>query len=321
MNKTLFGLVLLLAFAFESQATIVTGIITNSAGTAINCKVNFTKLGTTAGDGMVMTRSDMFQRETVAATGAFSIDLTAGLYMMSLFDGTIFRQHILSVAATDAYYTTLQVWKMDWYVSNGANLTNIAAANIAAYGTLPVLNAASLTNIPATGLSSAVLRLLATNNAASLTNIPATGLTSAVLMRLATNNAVGLTNITASSTNADTATIATWVTGNGAALTNQIGAQAYLTVNGATDGIQVAFRAVAAQTNPVFAVQTSVADSVFAVGPQGALFLATNAVSGWPTNANTFGGAAFVNSNSTVFLLTSGPNTKAWALTNKIAGP
>jgi hypothetical protein len=297
MNRLLFSIGLLLAFAFSAQATIVTGTVTNAAGAAVSCKVNFVKLGTEAGDGMIMTRQDMFQRETVTATGAFSIELTPGTYLMSLFDGTIYRQRILTVTGTTADYHALTSWYDETVPQNGA----------------------SITNIPTTGLTSAILRSLATNNASTLTNIPATGLSSAVLIKLATNNAASLTNITASSTNADTATIATWVTGNGAALTNQVGSQGYLTVNGASDGIEVAFRAFAAQTNPVFAVQSSGAANLVSVGPQGALFLATNAVADWPTNADTYGGAAFVNSNATVFLLISGPNSRAWTSTNKIA--
>lgn len=49
------------------------------------------------------------------------------------------------------------------------------------------------------------------------------------------------------------------------------------------------------------------------------VFLSTNDVSVWPTAAQLPGQAVFVNSNGTIYLLTSGPNTTTWAATNKIA--
>lgn len=45
----------------------------------------------------------------------------------------------------------------------------------------------------------------------------------------------------------------------------------------------------------------------------------TNALSTWPTAASNPGGATFVNSNGTVFLLISSPGGTAWTSTNKIA--
>jgi len=48
---------------------------------------------------------------------------------------------------------------------------------------------------------------------------------------------------------------------------------------------------------------------------------ATNHTSKWPTSARSHGGYAIVNSNATVYILTSTPNSTAWAATNKIAGP
>jgi hypothetical protein len=47
----------------------------------------------------------------------------------------------------------------------------------------------------------------------------------------------------------------------------------------------------------------------------------TNALSAWPKAPASPGGYAVVNSNATVYMLTSTPNGTAWALTNKIAGP
>lgn len=47
--------------------------------------------------------------------------------------------------------------------------------------------------------------------------------------------------------------------------------------------------------------------------------LATNAVAMWPTNAPSSGACLFVNSNGTVYLLTSAPGSTAWAETNKLA--
>lgn len=50
-------------------------------------------------------------------------------------------------------------------------------------------------------------------------------------------------------------------------------------------------------------------------------FMPTNALSTWPTAPQTRGGAAVVNSNATVYILTSTPAGLTWAATNKIAGP
>ena len=47
----------------------------------------------------------------------------------------------------------------------------------------------------------------------------------------------------------------------------------------------------------------------------------TNALSAWPTAPLTPGGYAIVNSNATVYILTSTPAGSTWAATNKIAGP
>lgn len=47
----------------------------------------------------------------------------------------------------------------------------------------------------------------------------------------------------------------------------------------------------------------------------------TNAQASWPTSASTPGGYALVNSNATVFLLTTAPASTAWAATNKLGGP
>lgn len=54
---------------------------------------------------------------------------------------------------------------------------------------------------------------------------------------------------------------------------------------------------------------------------EGAFQLATNALSNWPTSAATPGGCAFVNSNATVYLITSAPGSTTWGTTNKLAGP
>lgn len=48
-------------------------------------------------------------------------------------------------------------------------------------------------------------------------------------------------------------------------------------------------------------------------------FLSTNALSTWPPAPQSRGGAAMVNSNGTVYILTSAPASLTWAATNKIA--
>jgi hypothetical protein len=47
----------------------------------------------------------------------------------------------------------------------------------------------------------------------------------------------------------------------------------------------------------------------------------TNAISTWPAVAATPGGYAIVNSNASVYLLTSTPDSTTWAATNKLGGP
>jgi hypothetical protein len=47
----------------------------------------------------------------------------------------------------------------------------------------------------------------------------------------------------------------------------------------------------------------------------------TNALDNWPTAAASAGGWSIQNSNATVYILTSTPNSTTWAATNKIAGP
>src|SRR5438128_2456861 len=54
---------------------------------------------------------------------------------------------------------------------------------------------------------------------------------------------------------------------------------------------------------------------------KGSVRFPTNAIADWLTAASTRGGCAFVNSNATLYVLTSTPNSTAWAATNKIAGP
>jgi hypothetical protein len=48
-------------------------------------------------------------------------------------------------------------------------------------------------------------------------------------------------------------------------------------------------------------------------------FLPTNAMSGWPRKPQTHGGAALVNSNGTIYILTSRPGSLNWGATNKLA--
>lgn len=50
----------------------------------------------------------------------------------------------------------------------------------------------------------------------------------------------------------------------------------------------------------------------------GGVCMATNALSSWPTAAVSRGGYAVVNSNSTVYILQSGPNSTAWTSTNML---
>lgn len=45
----------------------------------------------------------------------------------------------------------------------------------------------------------------------------------------------------------------------------------------------------------------------------------TNAAIAWPTAPATRGGAFLLNSNGTIYLLTSAPNGATWAATNKLA--
>jgi len=49
------------------------------------------------------------------------------------------------------------------------------------------------------------------------------------------------------------------------------------------------------------------------------VYLATNTVAQWPTNAESFGGSWLGMSNHVVYLLTTTPGSKAWGATNKIA--
>lgn len=51
----------------------------------------------------------------------------------------------------------------------------------------------------------------------------------------------------------------------------------------------------------------------------GVYMQATNAVGNWPASAPSAGAFAMVNSNGTVYILTSAPGSTAWAATNKIA--
>ncbi len=59
--------------------------------------------------------------------------------------------------------------------------------------------------------------------------------------------------------------------------------------------------------------------AIYASGANAQFKLATNAVANWPMAAPAPGAAMFVNSNSAVYLLTSSPNSSAWAATNHIA--
>ena len=47
-------------------------------------------------------------------------------------------------------------------------------------------------------------------------------------------------------------------------------------------------------------------------------FLKTNAIATWPTAAATPGGAAIINSNAVIYIITSTPGSTTWAATNKI---
>ena len=49
------------------------------------------------------------------------------------------------------------------------------------------------------------------------------------------------------------------------------------------------------------------------------LVIQTNVLTSWRTNAPYPGAAYLVNSNGTIFLITSGPNSSTWAATNKLA--
>lgn len=48
-------------------------------------------------------------------------------------------------------------------------------------------------------------------------------------------------------------------------------------------------------------------------------YLPTNAIAAWPTAPASRGGAALINSNGTIYLLTSAPDGNTWAATNKLA--
>jgi hypothetical protein len=150
--RTLLAVFLALAFAWETQAVTVSGTITNSVGTAISCKINFAKIATTAGDGFVMPRIETYQCNTVAASGAFGIQLTAGLYYMTLFDGTLYRQHLITVGTADADFNALLSW------TSGASTS----------GTVPVQYNRWTTNIDSTKIQGI-----------TLTNIPLQTITNA----------------------------------------------------------------------------------------------------------------------------------------------
>jgi len=48
-------------------------------------------------------------------------------------------------------------------------------------------------------------------------------------------------------------------------------------------------------------------------------FVGTNAIASWPTTPASRGGCAILNSNGTVYILTSLPGQLTWAATNKLA--
>lgn len=157
------------------------------------------------------------------------------------------------------------------FVGNGGGATNLNGGSI-------------------TGLVSAVFS--GSGNGGALTNLNSGSLTGSVAVArlpagLNASNYVGvfigdgaaITNITVDSTNAVTAQYVTE-----SPVTNQIGAQAYLTVNSANAaGIPVAIRGHASQSADLFQAQTSGADSVFAVSIGGdaickGYVVATNAI-------------------------------------------
>lgn len=91
-----------------------------------------------------------------------------------------------------------------------------------------------------------------------------------------------------------------------------VNADGLVTANGFTDESGTPGSLVAYQASGRQAATNSIAGLL-------AVQFATNAVANWPTAAATRGGCAFVNSNATVYLLTSTPNSTAWAATNKLA--
>jgi hypothetical protein len=72
-------------------------------------------------------------------------------------------------------------------------------------------------------------------------------------------------------------------------------------------------------TNSILEVQNTGQTVLFSVNAGAVVQLATNVPSLWPAAPKQGGGCAFVNSNGTVYLLTSLPDTLTWAATNKLA--
>lgn len=164
-----------------------------------------------------------------------------------------------------------------------------------------------LTNTAASGGSSTVAAYV---SAATLTNkVQASNIVAGGVLPVL--NAGNLTNIITTSTNAFSATWATnWTSGN---------IIEFLTVQAMTDRTAGTFRRAAGQTNNIVEVQDQSNNKLLSVGPGGTLHLTTNLLASWPTTPDTGGGCALVNSNGTLYALTSLPFTKTWAATNKLA--
>ena len=168
-------------------------------------------------------------------------------------------------------------------VFDGAAITNLGAANLAVGGVLPVLDGGSLTNIitSSTNAEYAVSALYATNDPA--------GTAISMASKAASTNASIVNTIIVAALNAQDPVVAT-------------------------------VRASSIQaTNNVFEVENSAMDVLFGVNASGSAVIGTNELSTWPAAPTAGGQALLVNSNGTIYLLTSIPFTATWAATNQLA--
>lgn len=238
------------------------------------------------------------------ATLAFVTTQSDGIYILNSVDQTQFKVRV-AASQTNPFLE---------FVRDGTNVFKIAAD-----GTVtPALAAGS--SVSATFVTTATL-----TNKVSAANITA-GTTSSAF------NGAAITNLSASSMAAGTP----WVTTNDSrAITNLAGdltleaTSTFLQMNATGGGAGYKYfdfynggnafslRRKADGGGSVLDIPFTIASGKFTFGLP--VELPTNSLASWPS-APTIGGAAcFVNSNGTVYLLTSLPETLTWAATNKLA--